>query len=165
MFYWLISSGIWQDTRDKLFGSLSARSQQLDAVVGNLADEIPHGENLCLRSRCNAKELCYAMARMDGKRAIITVKLKTVEVEKDLRIYIDPELDFKAHIYQAAAKANGLLGMIYRSFQHMDQDMILNRSTKDKSSPGLWSLYVVSTSRWFVWRYRSNAPEPLHAYA
>ena len=74
----------------------------------------------------NTKEPLYTMTRKDEEGNTISVQLKTVEVEKDLGIYVDSNLDFKTHIYQAAAKANRLLGIIRRSFEHLHRDMIIN---------------------------------------
>lgn len=50
-------------------------------------------------------------------------KLKTVEVEKDLGVHIDNKLQFEDHIYIIVKKANGLLGMIRRSFIFLDEIM------------------------------------------
>ena len=74
----------------------------------------------------NTEETRYIMTRKDEEGDTIPVQLKAVEVENDLGIYVDSNLDFKTHIYQAAAETNILLGMIRRSFEHLDRDMILN---------------------------------------
>ena len=50
-------------------------------------------------------------------------KLKTVEIEKDLGVHIDNKLQFEDHIHIIVKKANGLLGMIRRSFVHLDEIM------------------------------------------
>lgn len=53
------------------------------------------------------------------------IPLITSEVEKDLGIYIDDKLSFNIHIQQAIAKANRLLGVIRRSFEYLDEEIIL----------------------------------------
>ena len=83
-------------------------------------------KTLCMRIGRNTEEPLYTMTRKDEEGITISVQLKTVEVEKDLRIYVDSNLDFKTHINQAAAKANRLLDMIWRSFEHLNRDMISN---------------------------------------
>ena len=48
-----------------------------------------------------------------------TVLQDTVE-EKDLGIWMDSSLKFSVHVAHAAAKANQILGLIRRSFVHLD---------------------------------------------
>ena len=48
------------------------------------------------------------------------VTLDTSNAEKDLGVTIDNELKFSKHIETQVAKANKILGLIRRSFQHLD---------------------------------------------
>ncbi|KAK3766990.1 hypothetical protein RRG08_058905 [Elysia crispata] len=45
--------------------------------------------------------------------------LKTSKAEKDLGVVVDSQLNFKDHISQATTKANRILGVIRRSFDHL----------------------------------------------
>ena len=51
------------------------------------------------------------------------VKLKVTEQEKYLGIICDQNLSFEEHINTQIKKANGLAGMLRRSFEFMDKDM------------------------------------------
>ena len=51
--------------------------------------------------------------------------INTSDVERDLGILIDSKLTFHEHCSTTAAKANKLLGMIRRSFEYVNTDMIL----------------------------------------
>ena len=53
-----------------------------------------------------------------------TVVLAETKVERDLGVLVDSQLTFKDHISQAVAKSNKLLGIIRRSFVHLDEDTI-----------------------------------------
>ena len=56
---------------------------------------------------------------MQDKNDQTTVLFDTVE-EKDLGIWMDSSLKFSVHVAHAAAKANQILGLIRRTFTHMD---------------------------------------------
>ena len=45
------------------------------------------------------------------------------ECEKDLGIYVDTKLSFQYDVDQASSKANSLLGLAKRSFDHIDVNM------------------------------------------
>ena len=47
-------------------------------------------------------------------------KRKKESEEKDLGIIIDDKLKFQNHISKQILKANGMLGLIKRTFKHMD---------------------------------------------
>ena len=47
----------------------------------------------------------------------------SVEFQKDLGILFDNQFKFHLHTTEVAAKANHLLGLIRRSFDHLDLDM------------------------------------------
>ena len=59
----------------------------------------------------------------DGFYNLDQRKLKIVEIEKDLGVHIDNKLTFEEHINLIVKKANSLLGMIRRSFVHLDATM------------------------------------------
>ena len=46
--------------------------------------------------------------------------------EKDLGIIIDNRLNFQEHIYTQISKANKILGLIRRTFQYLDKEMLVN---------------------------------------
>ena len=49
--------------------------------------------------------------------------LKQVKQEKDIGVIVDDQLKFESHIYEKINKANSMMGLIRRSFVHMDEDM------------------------------------------
>ena len=51
------------------------------------------------------------------------MKLKVVEKEKDLDIIFDNTLSFEDHIISKVNKANSLVGMLRRSFVHLDKEI------------------------------------------
>ena len=51
------------------------------------------------------------------------ITLEATECEKDLGVYMDNELKFRSHIDRVSKKANGVLGLIRRSFEYIDTDM------------------------------------------
>ena len=53
-------------------------------------------------------------------------ELEKVESEKDLGVIIDQNLTFRAHITSKVNKANKNLGIIFRTFTYIDQEMFLN---------------------------------------
>ena len=60
----------------------------------------------------------YNMSRDDHR-----VTLESTECEKDLGVYIEKELNFRSHIDRVSKKANGILGLIRRSFDYIDKEM------------------------------------------
>ena len=64
----------------------------------------------------------YALKTLDGSTSI----LEEVQNECDLGITIDSKLSFKEHIAQIVNKANCGIGMIKRTFQHMDEKTFLH---------------------------------------
>ena len=53
-----------------------------------------------------------------------TVQLEETELEKDLGVHIDPELKFSKHIERQVNKANRILGLIRRSYEYIDMDVM-----------------------------------------
>ena len=49
---------------------------------------------------------------------------RTVE-EKDLGVYVTPDLKSSAHVARVAARANSVLGQIRNTFTYMDKEMFL----------------------------------------
>ena len=54
-----------------------------------------------------------------------TIDLSEIEVEKDLGVFIDHKLSFKNHVAQVTAKANKVVGVIWRSFDYLSEDLFL----------------------------------------
>ena len=50
-------------------------------------------------------------------------RLKEVSEEKDLRISVNDNLTFEKHINEKVNKANSLVGMVRRTFFHLDKDV------------------------------------------
>ena len=48
------------------------------------------------------------------------IELQPTTLEKDLGVYIDPKLKFSSHWEQKVNKANKILGLIHRSYVHLD---------------------------------------------
>ena len=57
---------------------------------------------------------------------LANITIKKTRAEKDLGIIIDSNLDFKEHVDSKVKKANQMLGLIKRSFSHLDKNMFLN---------------------------------------
>jgi hypothetical protein len=66
----------------------------------------------------------YSMnGKKDGQDTVI--ELEESEVEKDLGVFIDNNLSFKEHVSKSTAKANRMLGIIRRSFDHLTEPMFV----------------------------------------
>jgi len=50
----------------------------------------------------------------------IEITVQQTELEKDLGVFVDPKLTFSSHCEQKANKANKILGLIRRSYVHLD---------------------------------------------
>jgi hypothetical protein len=61
----------------------------------------------------------YSMGDPENKTTLAKTQL-----EKDLGVYVDPSLKFSKHCEKAANKANRILGLIRRSFDHLDKEML-----------------------------------------
>ena len=61
----------------------------------------------------------YSIKSIDG-----TVQLDEIGLEKDLGVHIDPELKFLKHVERQVIKANRILGLIHRSYEHIDIEVI-----------------------------------------
>ena len=60
--------------------------------------------------------------KSDGQQ----VELEKVNNEKDLGVIIDQILSFREHITSKINKANRNLGIIFRTFTYIDQEMLLD---------------------------------------
>ncbi len=60
----------------------------------------------------------YVMTDGEGKEEM----LEGTELEKDLGIHVDPSLKFSKHVEVQVNKANRILGLIRRSYQHLDME-------------------------------------------
>ena len=49
-----------------------------------------------------------------------TTTLEITTLEKDLGVHVDPQLKFSRHVEKQVNKANQILGMIRRTFEHLD---------------------------------------------
>ena len=75
-------------------------------------------------SKCNTMRLTSPRNNKnyaEGYYNMDETKLKTVEVEKDLGIYIDKNLGFDEHINLKVKKANSLVGIIRRTFTFINK--------------------------------------------
>ena len=63
----------------------------------------------------NDKRSDYTMSSGDS-----ITQLDTVDSEKDLGIHVDNKLKFQSHVEKQCKKANRILGLIRRSFTHLD---------------------------------------------
>ncbi len=53
------------------------------------------------------------------------IEIQKVIEEKDLGVLIDNKLKFTSHIQNSVKKANRMLGIIRRTFQHIDKTVLL----------------------------------------
>ena len=54
-----------------------------------------------------------------------TTELKQVKQEKDIGVIVDDQLKFESHILEKIKKANNIMGLIRRSFIHLDESTFL----------------------------------------
>ena len=62
----------------------------------------------------------YTMESTSGEH----ITLEETVLEKDLGVHVDPELKFSKHVETQANKANRILGLIRRSYEHLDGDSV-----------------------------------------
>ena len=55
--------------------------------------------------------------------------LETIDLEKDLGINVNPSLKFSRHVEMQVYKANKILGLIRRFYEHLDGDSLKNLFT------------------------------------
>ena len=53
------------------------------------------------------------------------VKFEGTICEKDIGVHVDYNLNFKDHIYTKIKKANAVMGIIRRTFEYLDQNIVL----------------------------------------
>ena len=63
----------------------------------------------------------YEMTDKQGSTKV----LKSVEIEKDLGVYVQENLKFEKHISLTINRANKLVGLIKRTFSYLDQETLL----------------------------------------
>ena len=73
----------------------------------------------CLHLGGTNKKFSYTMSEKGN-----TVTLEETTCEKDLGVNIDPELKFTQHCVKVANKASQIVGMIRRSFDYIDSEML-----------------------------------------
>ena len=71
------------------------------------------------------KHIHFEPAYHFGSYHLNGIKIDSVESHKDLGILFDHQLKFHLHTTDVVAKANRLLGLIRRSFDHLDSDMLI----------------------------------------
>ena len=73
----------------------------------------------CVKMSINNKELENRTYNMDD------VILRNVKQEKDIGVIVDDQLKFEDHMYEKIKKANNMMGLIRRSFIHLDEEIFL----------------------------------------
>ena len=63
----------------------------------------------------------YEMTDKEGNTKV----LKSVEIEKDLGVYVQENLKFDKHISLTVNRANRLVGLIKRAFSYLDEETLL----------------------------------------
>ena len=79
--------------------------------------------------------------------------------EKDLGVIVDSEISFEAHILKKVQLANNIVGLIRRSFSHLDGEMFVKLFTAFvrphlEYAQAVWSPHLKKTYRHH--RERSN---------
>ena len=59
------------------------------------------------------------------KQEEVSTNMSVTILEKDLGVYIDPELNFDEHIHIQTKKAKSLSGMIMRNFENKSENILL----------------------------------------
>ena len=96
------------------------------------------------------------------------MNIRSTNLEKDLGIIIDNKLIFSDHIDSKVKKANQMLGIIKRTFSHMDKDMFtilyksLIRPHLEYGNP-IWSA-CYSKDKMELKMYRGELPRSYHNY-
>lgn len=102
-----------------------ADSAKLQQDIHNLTDWATKWQLRFNASKCKTLHLGNNNPQksyvMKNEHDVLTTLEKT-ELEKDLGINIDPSLKFSQHIEKQVNKANRILGLIRRSYQHLDKD-------------------------------------------
>ncbi|KAK7094204.1 hypothetical protein V1264_007857 [Littorina saxatilis] len=70
-------------------------------------------------------ETSYHMKGRSESGEEVSITLEESETEKDLGVLVDNRLSFKGHVAQATAKANKTIGIIRRSFEHLDREVFV----------------------------------------
>ena len=70
----------------------------------------------------NHPPFTYHMKDKDGNR----VDLTETSVEKDLGVHFDNKINFNDHIQKTVKKSNQTLGLIRRTFQHLNSTILIN---------------------------------------
>ena len=78
-----------------------------------------HPEKCCILKVGTKRETEYFMKSKNETGEVIQVRLKETTHEKDLGVTIDRDLNFKQHVQTSITKANRVVGLIRRSFEHL----------------------------------------------
>ena len=73
----------------------------------------------CKVSHLGSNNQAYSYTMKEGTGRIL---LQRTQCEKDLGVFVDDELSFDYHINQAIAKSNRILGLIRRTYTHLDEN-------------------------------------------
>ena len=76
-----------------------------------------------LKFKC--KHIHFGPVHQFGSYYLNGIKIDSVESQKDLGILFDHQLKFHLHTTDVVAKANHLLGLIRKSFDYLDPDMLV----------------------------------------
>ena len=68
--------------------------------------------------------------------------LRNLKHEKDIGVLVDDQLKFEYHMYEKIKKVNNMMGLIRRSFFHLDEEMSL-KLTKVLVRPHLEYVNVI----------------------
>ena len=113
----------------KIFSKIEAKgdNEKLQSDLSNLEEwsrtwQLRFNANKCKVMHFGRQNPChqYLMNENDQK-----VQVEESFCEKDLGVHIDNRLKFHKHIETAVNKANSKLGMIRRSFEYLDGDMLV----------------------------------------
>lgn len=114
----------------KMFSSVETEELRvkLQSDLDNLVNWADHWQLRFNADKCKVLHLGrnnpkhqYVM-RKHGSEDKVT--LGTTQVEKDLGVHVDDELKFSIHIQTQVSKANKILGLIRRSYQHLDRNSV-----------------------------------------
>ena len=84
-----------------------------------------HPQKCAILKLGKSNENEYVMTQNQPNGDKTTLTLKEIDSEKDLGVTIDNKLTFKQQIAQATTKANKIVGLIRRSFNHLTEKMFV----------------------------------------
>ena len=113
----------------KLYAALSLNLTNTSSIQADLNTLQDWARQMCMRfhpDKCKTMhlgshnpEVNYTMTTQDGEQHT----LATTTEEKDLGIIVDNKLNFNSQVTAAVQKANKVLGLLRRTFSHMDKEI------------------------------------------